>query len=303
MVKLNSDIFTIDVASYVERLCDFIRENRFALNRDGILVPLSGGLDSSTVLLLCIHAVGRERVTALLMPEKQGNPKATDYARLVTERCQVRTIVRDITPILLSLGAYKFILSRLLFRSVQDRAVQTYMKLSAINPFLQVMNGNASDLERAGYAKFMSKQRVRAVVEYLIAEEKNLLVVGSAHKSEDMVGLFVKFGADDIADIMPLKHLYRSHIIQLAEFIGVPQEILNRTPNPDIIPGVSDKYVDILGLPCETLDLVLYGIEHNMDNALIAKQVSLPVKRVLDICSLVKLTEHMRNPSRSLTWV
>ena len=302
-MKLSSDIFEIDVASYVDRLCDFIRENRIALNRDGILVPLSGGLDSSTVLLLCIRAVGKDRVTALFMPERQGNPKAADYARLVSERCQVRTIVRDITPILLSLGTYKFILSRLQFRFVQNRAVQTYMKLSAKNPFLQVMNGSASELERAGYAKFMSKQRVRAVVEYLIAEEMNLLVAGCAHKSEDMVGLFVKFGADDIADIMPLKHLYRSQIVQLAKFIGVLPEILNRTPNPDIIPGVSDKYVDILGLPCEMLDLVLFGIEHNMDNHGIAMQVSLPVKSVQDIRSLVEQTEHMRNPSRSITWV
>jgi len=302
-MKLSSDIFEIDVASYVDRLCDFIRENRIALNRDGILVPLSGGLDSSTVLLLCIRAVGKDRVTALFMPERQGNPKAADYARLVSERCQVRTIVRDITSILLSLGTYKFILSRLQFRFVQDRAVQTYMKLSAKNPFLQVMNGSASELERAGYAKFMSKQRVRAVVEYLIAEEMNLLVAGCAHKSEDMVGLFVKFGADDIADIMPLKHLYRSQIVQLAKFIGVPPEILNRTPNPDIIPGVSDKYVDILGLPCEMLDLVLFGIEHNMDDHGIAMQVSLPVKSVQDIRSLVEQTEHMRNPSRSITWV
>ena len=302
-MKLSSDIFEIDVASYVDRLCDFIRENRIALNRDGILVPLSGGLDSSTVLLLCIRAVGKDRVTALFMPERQGNPKAADYARLVSERCQVRTIVRDITPILLSLGTYKFILSRLQFRFVQNRAVQTYMKLSAKNPFLQVMNGSASELERAGYAKFMSKQRVRAVVEYLIAEEMNLLVAGCAHKSEDMVGLFVKFGADDIADIMPLKHLYRSQIVQLAKFIGVPPEILNRTPNPDIIPGVSDKYVDILGLPCEMLDLVLFGIEHNMDDHGIAMQVSLPVKSVQDIRSLVEQTEHMRNPSRSITWV
>ena len=112
--------------------------------------------------------------------------------------------------------------------------------------------------------------------------------------------MFVKFGADDIADIMPLKSFYRSHIVQLASFIGVPPEILSRTPNPDIIPGVSDKYVDILGMSCETLDLVLYGIEHNMDDNAIAEQVSVPLTSVLDIRNLVQKTQHMRNPSRFL---
>lgn len=301
-MKLNSSIFVIDVASYVERLCDFIRESQFSLNRAGILVPFSGGLDSSTVLLLCIRAVGRDHVTALLMPEKQGNPEANRYARLVTDQYQIKTIVRDISPILSSLGTYKFILSKLLFRSIQDKAVQAYMRFSNMNPFLKIMKGKASDLERCGYAKFMSKQRVRVVVEYLIAEEKDFLVAGCAHKSEDMVGLFVKFGADDLADIMPLKNLFRSQIVQLAKYLGVPPEILNRTPNPDIIPGVSNKYVDILGLPCETLDLVLYGIERCMEDEIIAEQLNLPIKRILDLRSLVQKTEHMRNPSRSLTW-
>jgi len=301
-MELKSNIFEIDAAAYIERLCGFIRESRSTLNRDGILVPFSGGLDSSTVLLLCVRAVGKDHVTALLMPEDQGNPEAADYAQIVLEKYQVASMIRDITPILSSLGTYNFILSKLRFRPIQNRAVQAYMKLSGKNPFLQVIQGTATEMERSGYAKFMSKQRVRVVVEYLVAEEMNYLVAGCAHRSEDLVGLFVKFGADDIADIMPLKNLYRSHIVQLARRLGVPDEILNRTPNPDIIPGVSDKYVDILGLPCDIIDLVLYGLEHRMDTELIAEQLGLPAKRILEIRKLVEQTEHMRNHSRSLTW-
>ena len=301
-MELTPEVFVIDPARYVERLCVFIRESQLALNRDGILVPFSGGLDSSTVLLLCLRAVGKDHLTALLMPEKQGNPQAAGYARLVAEKYQVNTIVRDLSPILSSLGSYKFILSALPFRSVQDKVVQAYMKSTGVNPFLQLMKGKANGQERSGYAKLISKQRVRVVVEYLVAEEMNYLVAGSAHRSEDLLGLFVKFGVDDVADIMPLKYLYRSHIVQLARFVGVPAEILSRTPNPDIIPGVNDKYMDILGLPCETLDLVLYGLQHGLDDGNIAGQLSLPVEKVLEIHSLVQQTEHMRTPSQSLTW-
>jgi NAD+ synthase len=301
-MELSGEIFKIDAAVSIERLLDFIRQQLSALHRDGILVPFSGGLDSSTVLLLCARAAGKDRVTALLMPEKQGNPEAERYARILTDQFQIKTVTRDLSPILSSIGTYKFLLSGIPFHSVRNWLTRAFLKRSKTNPFLKIMQGQAGSLEREGYAKYLSKQRIRVVVEYLIAEEMNFLVAGCAHKSEDMVGLFVKFGVDDLADIMPLKNLYRSHILQLAESLGVPQEILSRTPNPDIIPGVSDKYVDILGLSYDTLDLVLYGIDHGMEDVSIAEQLHLPPGKVQEIRSLVVHTAHMRSPSLSLTW-
>jgi NAD+ synthase len=153
-------------------------------------------------------------------------------------------------------------------------------------------------MHRRGYSVMNSKQRVRLVVTYRVAEEINYLVAGSAHKSEDLLGLFVKFGIDDVADVMPLKNLYRSHILQLARYLGVPDEILDRTPNPDIIAGISDKYYDILGIHAETMDLILYGLmEARMECAQIAEQLQIPVEKVQEIQELIRLTEHMRQPS------
>ena len=301
-MKLDDSIFKIDAAAYVERLCDFIHERCATLHRDGVLVPFSGGVDSSTVLLLCERAVGNTRTTALLMPEIQGNPAARRYARLVTKQFKIRTITRNISSVLSSLGTYRFILSVLPARQLQDWATRYYMKSAGENPFLKIMQGKASGLQRKGYAKFSSKQRVRTVVEYLVAEERNLLVAGSAHKSEDLPGMFVKFGVDDSADIMPLKNLYRSQVLQLAAFLGMPGAILERTPNPDIIPGVTDKYLDILGIPSARLDLLLYGIEHGMEEADIAGQLALPLAKVQEIHDLVRQAEHMRTPSQSLAW-
>lgn len=301
-MRLDSALFQIDAAAAVERLCEFIRDRRTALHRDGVLVPFSGGLDSSTVLLLCARAVGADSVTALLMPEKQGNPEAGSYARLVLRQHGIRALTRDISPILSRLGTYRFILSRIPFRSIQDRAARSYLRSASENPFLQIVRGQASGMQRTGYARYNSKHRVRAVVEYLVAEERNLLVAGCAHKTEDLLGLYVKFGVDDIADIMPLKNLYRSHIRQLAVHLGVPGEIMARTPNPDIIPGVTDKYVDILGLPSDTLDLMLYGIEHGLQDEVIAGQLALPAARVREIRELVQETGHMRAPSQSILW-
>jgi NAD+ synthase len=301
-MKLESSLFIIDAPDYIERLCEFIQVTMSGMHRQGILVPLSGGLDSSTVLLLCARAAGVENITALLLPERQGNPEAIKYAHLVIDRFHIKSIRRDISPILSALGTYKFILSLIPFRSLQERVVRKYFSPVSENPFLQIVLGRVGDFERKGFSKFNTKQRVRLVVAYQIAEERNLMVVGSAHKSEDMLGLYVKFGVDDVADVMPLKNLYRSQIIQLAAHLGVPDEILERTPNPDIIPGVSDKYMDLLGLPSRTLDLLVYGIEHGLEDADIASQLDLPLVKVSQIRTIVRSTEHMRSPSLSLTW-
>lgn len=301
-MKLQKDLFGVDAAAYVERLCEFISSKLNQFHRDGILVPFSGGLDSSTVLLLCIRAVGAEKVIAVLMPEKQGNPEAMQYSRLLTNRLKVRTITRDISSVLSHLGTYNFILSKIPFRALQDWLTRRYIKSAEENPFLQIVQGKANPLQRKGFAKINTKHRVRAVMIYQLAEEMNYMVVGCAHKSEDMLGLYVKFGVDDSADLMPLKNLYRSQILQLATFLGVPDVIVNRTPNPDIIPGVSDKYMDILGLSYEVLDLMVYGIEHGFENDDIASQLNQPVEKVGQIRKLVEETEHMRRPSQSLTW-
>ncbi len=76
--------------------------------------------------------------------------------------------------------------------------------------------------------------------------------------------MFVKCGVDDAADLMPLKGLYRSQVLRIAEAVGVPAEVLARTPNPEMLPGIEDKYLDIFGVPAPTVDLMLWGIEHHL---------------------------------------
>jgi NAD+ synthase len=301
-MRLTKDVFTFDIPAAVERLCRFIRAKRLDLCRNGILVPVSGGLDSSTVLLLCARAVGKDRVKALLLPERQGNPDAERFARLLAGRSGIEALTRDITPVLEKLDVYGFIQARLPLRPVVDLAARAYLRLVRGNPFLEIVHGATHPLKRRGFARINAKHRIRSVVTYLLAEEMNLLVAGCAHKTEGMLGLFVKFGVDDNADVMPLKNLYRTQILRLAAHLGVPDEILQRPPNPDIIPGVSDKYRDVLGLSSDILDLILYGIERNLTNTEIASRLRLPAKKIQEIRLLVENTRHMRNPSQSIHW-
>ena len=264
-----------------------------------LLEPLGTLAVLSAVLLLCARAVGRERVTALLMPEKQGNPEAEKYAHQAASWLGVETITRDLSPILKSLGTYDFILPRIPTRLGRALAVRTFFTQRGKNPFHQLAHGESNEMMRRGFALYNSKQRIRLVVEYLIAEQNNLLVVGSAHKTEDLVGLFVKFGVDDNADLMPLKNFYRTQTLLLAKYLDVPEQIRQRTPNPDLIPGVEDKYVDMLGISAEKIDLILYGLEHGMSDADIAVQIGIEEAKVAEIRSLVQATGHMRAPSQA----
>lgn len=146
-------------------------------------------------------------------------------------------------------------------------------------------------------SKISGRQRARLLYAYKYAEDNNLLLVGATHKTERSFGLFVKCGIDDCADIMPLKNIYRSQIFQIGQYIGIPTEILNRTPNPDMVPSVTDKYVGYLDLPVQQVDLILLGLENKMTPKEIAAQVILREKKVLEIQEIVRLTETQRNPS------
>lgn len=108
----------------------------------------------------------------------------------------------------------------------------------------------------------------------------------------------MKFGIDDAADLMPLKGLYRSHVLQVATAVGVPREVLERSPNPEMLPGIDDKYLDVFGISAPTVDLALWGIEHAMSDEEIAGEVGLSRAKVAELREAVRLSAHMRDPSR-----
>ncbi|MGE5221433.1 MAG: NAD(+) synthase [Omnitrophica WOR_2 bacterium] len=297
---LNREVFTIDCEAECHRIESLIQQKMAELHRAGIVVSISGGLDSSTVVTLCARAAGKENVTGLILPEKHGNPDAAAFAKKLSGSLGITTALVDISKILSALGTYDFIAERIGLRGIVKEAVRRIPAEQIKEFFLAGMRGNGSAVVRQGLASMYSKHRIRMVVTYKYAEERNLLVVGCAHKSEDLVGLFSKYGVDDNADVMPLKHLYRSQILQLARFLGVPMDIIARTPNPDMLPGIEDKYWDVLGLHSETLDLVLYGLEQGLSCDEIADQLPLELAKVHEIRDLVQSTAHMRHHAFSL---
>jgi NAD+ synthase len=298
-MELTQGVFAIDCAAICAKIEAFLREKTTELRRDGIVVPISGGLDSSVVVSLCVRAAGKEHVIGLMLPEKKGNPDALAFAAGLAEQLGINTTAIDISPILFAIGTYQFISNKVGPSVVVKTIIQKFMPNTIKTYFLDGIKGTKNRLVREGMASIYTKHRVRMVVTYKYAEERNLLVAGCAHKSEDLLGLFTKFGIDDNADVMPLKNLYRSHILQIARYIGVPNEIIGRKPNPDMLPGIEDKYFDVLGIPADTADLILYGLEHALPCEEIASQLRIEPGKVFEIKELIQLTAHMRNPSLS----
>lgn len=289
---LNKKVFEINAGEVSAKIEDFIRKMLKRLNRNGIVVPISGGLDSSVIAALCVRAVGKDKVIGLMLPEKHGNPEAEKFAILLAKDLGIKTDTRDISSHLSSLGTYEGTSAK-----APKFISKVFISIKKRNLLKDNLSGNDSKIVRQGIADINSKGRIRLVELYRFAEPRNLMTVGSAHKSEDLVGLYVKFGVDDLADIMPLKNLYRTQILQLAEYLKIPEEILERTPNPDIIPGVEDKYKDILGVDSENVDLILYGFEKNMKEEEISRQLKINIKKIKDIKEIINNSWHMRNAS------
>jgi NAD+ synthase len=298
-MRLSPEVFLIDCSVVVPRIEAFIRDAMRSLHRAGIVVPLSGGLDSSTVAALCARAAGRENVTGLMLPDIKGSPAARRFGRLVVKELGIRGKVINTTDILRAAGAYRFIANLVPSRRLLSSLVRKALAGSGKNLFLEGIRGSDDPFMRRAFASIYARQRARVVVTCRYADLHRLLVAGSAHKSEDLVGLFVKFGIDDSADIMPLKHLFRSHILQIARHVGVPNAVVERSPNPEMLPGVEDKYFDVLRVPSDTVDLVLFGLEHGMSDEELAEQSGVSREKAAEIREMVELSGHMRSPSMS----
>ena len=234
----------------------FIRQRVLYAGAEGIVLGLSGGIDSSTTAAICVRSLGRDKVLVLLLPEKTNNPEDREHALLVVNQLNIPYELVDITEII---------------ECVSD----TCANLKGENT--RVL-GNI-------------KARTRMLVLYTAANSKNYLVVGSSNKSELLTGYFTKFG-DGGADLLPLGDLYKTQIRQFAAHLKIPQEIIDKPPSAGLWPGQTDEAE--LGIQYTMLDKVLWGLEHWMGPEEITTQLEIPLETVLHVQKLIRTSEHKR---------
>jgi NAD+ synthase len=262
-----TELMTIDCDNVSNTIVDFFQRKVAEGKREGVVLGLSGGIDSTVAAILAVRAVGSNNVYALHLFDRQSDKKFRRHTERVATMLEINFEVRDITASVKALGAYELFITR-----IPPRASLILMRLSApVSRAIRYFWGKRRRVQEAQSASPTRRTRIersfnvrhierRRILEEF-AREKNLLLIGAANRSESFVGWFVKDGVDDIP-VEVVLGLYKTQVRQLAHCIGVPDEIIKETPSPDMLRGVTDELV--IGHSYETVDKVAYVIEHGL---------------------------------------
>lgn len=252
------DEIPIVTADDVDELKNFIRAVAKKAGVDGMVIGLSGGLDSAVVTKLAADALGGGNVLDVFMPSRI--TPADDYMTTseLSRLWGVEYKIVDIQPAVDSLTAV--LLSR------DDVPLES---------------GNIS-------------ARCRMIVLYNQAKKKNYLVMGTSNQSELMMGYFTKFG-DGACDVTPLSNMYKTQVKQIAEIIGVPKDIITKPPTAGLWEGQTDE--DEMGIKYSDLDRILYGFERGCSDKEIFAATGLPLEKIVEIRECVRRSEHKRLPA------
>jgi NAD+ synthase len=313
-MDFHKDILKIDCASEVERICSFIKQQVRSMRRDGIVIGLSGGIDSALSAALCVKAVGKDRVFGLILPEKESNPISAEYATKHASSLGIETEIVDITPTLEAFGTYdkRDNVIKEIFPEYNEQYKSKItlpgdlLTKDALNFFTLKIDDGKGNVKSARLNKKMlngivaatdSKQRTRMMHLYYYAEMKNYIVCGTTNKTEIIEGFFVKYG-DGGVDIEPLAHLYKNQVYQLSEHLGVIREIIERAPSPDTWSfQVSDEEF-YFRMPYDKVDLLLYAWEYNIPVEKACETMNLTEEQVKrakrDFDGKYKATKHLR---------
>ena len=256
-MKLTADVLDMDWAEVESRVCHFIKEYVEDSKAKGVILGLSGGIDSCTIAALSARALSGENVLGLSLFEKETRrSEDVRHAELIAKQFGLDYESIDITSTL----------------ETFSRSTRIFDATDRLN------NGNV-------------KARMRMLFLYYYANKLRLIVCGSSDKSETMMGYFTKWG-DVAADVSPIMDLYKTQVRKLAQHIGIPEEIVEKPPSPALWPGQLAEVE--LGIKYEQLDLVLFGLERFMRTEDIAAQLHLEKRTVEDIKFRWLSAEHKR---------
>ena len=315
-IAFSADALRLDAAAATDVITAAIRAQVLRrLRKRGVVLGLSGGIDSSVTAALCARALGPEKVFAVLMPEQDSDPESLRLGRLMVEALGIASAVEDIAPILAAAGCYRR-RDEFIRRLVPAFGPGWGCKLAIagalahdgynITQLVVQSPGGAQQRLRMPLDVYLGivaatnmKQRTRKQIEYYHADRFNYAVAGTPNRLEYDQGFFVKNG-DGAADIKPIAHLYKTQVYQLAEHLGVPEEIRRRPPTTDTWSLAQTQDEFYFSLPYDRMDLCLYGLDHGVPAAAVGRAAGLgedQVERVWrDIHAKRKATRYLHEP-------
>jgi NAD+ synthase len=315
MSELSFRVLDLDYEQEAERIAARLREiTSRVLHKRGLVVAISGGIDSSVCAALAVRALGAERVFTLMLPERDSADDSSLRGRALAEHLAVRVESFDIAPTLEAIGCY----------AARDAAVRkalpeygdgwkmkiiiaggTEGKVNHFNLVAQSPDGVLHE-RRLGLPEYLQivaatnfKQRIRKTLEYFHADRLNYAVTGTPNRLEYDQGFFVKNG-DGAADVKPIAHLYKSQVYGMARHLGLPERVCAAVPTTDTysLPQGQDEFY--FALPHRSMDLALWALNHDVPASELGRALSLDTARAQavydDIQTKRRTTKYLHRP-------
>jgi NAD+ synthase len=274
---LGPQVLELDLAAEVDRICAWMVEAvAKKLHRRGVIIAMSGGIDSSVCAALAARAFGTGKVFGILLPERDSSHKSADRGALVADHLGLTYELQDIAPALAAIGCYRQrdeAIRRIVPQYADDWKCKIAISGGAtggINFFKLIVQSPSGEVreERMPLKEYLQvvaatnhKQRIRKTVEYYHADRLNYAVIGTPNRLEYDQGFFVKNG-DGAADIKPIAHLYKSQVYMLARHLGLPEEVCSAAPTTDTYSLAQGQDEFYFPLPYHQMDIALWAKNH-----------------------------------------
>lgn len=291
---VSPEVLKINEAAEIEHIAGRLRDiTAKELHRRGLVVAMSGGIDSSVSTALAVRALGPKKVVGLILPEQDSSPESRQRATQLAQFLGIEFLVQDIAPTLEAIGCYRW--RDAAIREVcpdygadwKNKIVITGGLEGRINHFKLVVQAPGGKIQELPlplkqYLQIVAatnfKQRIRKTIEYFHADRLNYAVVGTPNRLEYDQGFFVKNG-DGSADVKPIAHLYKTQVYALARALGLPPEICAATPTTDTYSLSQGQDEFYFALPYAQMDLALWAHNHQVPASALAPAIGLDADR------------------------
>jgi NAD+ synthase len=293
--KFSKDTLTLDPQLETEKIVKELRRVMVHLKRRGLVLGLSGGIDSTVTAALAVRALGKDKVFGILMPERHSESETTSLGRLAADSLGIDCVEENITGILESVRFYDRYdaairqvipaygagwISKIVIGGIAAGEAFTYFSVVAQDPSGRIVKERLplkAYLETVASTNF--KQRIRKMLEYYHADRLNYAVAGTPNRLEYDQGFFVKNG-DGSADVKPIAHLYKCQVYQLADYLEAPKAIRHRPPTTDTYSMAQGQDEFYFAVPHQLMDLCLYGKNQGLDPAQVGEAAGITAEKV-----------------------
>lgn len=250
----NRIITPLNTQKTVETISSFIKDKLNESNSKGLVIGLSGGIDSSLVAYLCTKSVGADKILGLVLPSETTSSEDVKDAVKVAGELGIKYKILNIDPL-----------------------IKPFPKLCPECGKNKLANANL-------------KARIRMILLYYHSNAMQRIVAGTGNRTELLVGYFTKYG-DGGVDILPIGDLYKTEVREVADYIGVPKSIIEKAPTAGLWTGQTDE--DELGIKYDLMDKILYlMVDKGLSIEEVSTQLKISYEEVLRIKKMVESSKH-----------